>query len=231
MATLSFSVFLDKLLDKSKQQTIREYKPYFKCSCGWKGARSRLRDERRGVVDYLEICPRCDMNVYETTRLEVGDHVDIKAEGKFLYKARIFKAEVKGNKVHYEFERIGHRNQKDSANNNWKGGSQSYWNKHAREDFFKGNVLCELCGSTEKIVIHHKNKDITDNSQDNLQALCGACHNKIHHEGKLNPNWKGGEVILKCEVCNKEYSVRPYRAKKSKYCSLKCTGEAKRRKK
>jgi len=39
---------------------------------------------------------------------------------------------------------------------------------------------CEICGSTYKIQIHHKNRNFRDNNIENLQILCRSCHYQIH---------------------------------------------------
>ena len=46
--------------------------------------------------------------------------------------------------------------------------------------FKKFNNQCSICGKTEGLHIHHKNKDATDNRISNLIVLCGVCHKKIH---------------------------------------------------
>ena len=44
-------------------------------------------------------------------------------------------------------------------------------------------------------------------------------------KGEKNPKWKGGKVKLQCYVCKTDYEVLPYRAEKSKTCSLVCFKE------
>lgn len=41
--------------------------------------------------------------------------------------------------------------------------------------------------------------------------------------GANNPNWKGGMISKKCEVCGKSYEVKKCHIK-SRFCSLKCVG-------
>lgn len=43
----------------------------------------------------------------------------------------------------------------------------------------KGKV-CEICGSTKNVDIHHKDGDFRNNSTSNLMLVCRSCHNKIH---------------------------------------------------
>lgn len=39
---------------------------------------------------------------------------------------------------------------------------------------------CERCGATERLHVHHIDKDITNNVPANLLTLCAACHNRLH---------------------------------------------------
>lgn len=39
---------------------------------------------------------------------------------------------------------------------------------------------CEECPATTKLHIHHKDKDVTNNSPENLAVLCASCHMKLH---------------------------------------------------
>lgn len=39
---------------------------------------------------------------------------------------------------------------------------------------------CNICGSTEGLVIHHKDKNRENNDPENLQLLCSSCHKKKH---------------------------------------------------
>lgn len=40
--------------------------------------------------------------------------------------------------------------------------------------------ICEICGSTQSIDVHHKDGDFNNNSQENLMVLCRSCHMKLH---------------------------------------------------
>lgn len=46
--------------------------------------------------------------------------------------------------------------------------------------FDKYGSKCALCGATEGLHIHHKDKNSTNNRMDNLIVLCGVCHKKVH---------------------------------------------------
>ena len=41
---------------------------------------------------------------------------------------------------------------------------------------------CEICGSTQKIDVHHKDGNHNNNTQDNLLVVCRRCHANIHKE-------------------------------------------------
>lgn len=44
---------------------------------------------------------------------------------------------------------------------------------------------CSLCGSTEFLCVHHKDRDRKNNTVDNLQILCKSCHQKVHDSGRF----------------------------------------------
>ncbi len=41
---------------------------------------------------------------------------------------------------------------------------------------------CVLCGSTNKIDVHHKDGDFHNNSVENLIVVCRSCHLKLHRQ-------------------------------------------------
>lgn len=60
---------------------------------------------------------------------------------------------------------------------------------------------------------------------------CRACFGKYHSKitlGENNPHWKGGNVSRTCEICGKNFEVRPAIARYGfgNYCSNKCVGVA-----
>jgi len=44
--------------------------------------------------------------------------------------------------------------------------------------------ICQACKSLNNIIVHHKDKDITNNNLDNLICLCRSCH-ALEHSAKL----------------------------------------------
>jgi hypothetical protein len=45
---------------------------------------------------------------------------------------------------------------------------------------------CVACGSTEDVVVHHKNGDRRDNSIENLVPMCEDCHTAVHSEYEID---------------------------------------------
>jgi 5-methylcytosine-specific restriction endonuclease McrA len=56
---------------------------------------------------------------------------------------------------------------------------------------------CAVCGSTEKLNIHHKDRDRSNNDPENLETLCPSCHMKLH--------WANGDIPgqekKQCKLC------------------------------
>lgn len=78
-----------------------------------------------------------------------------------------------------EIDRTGENNP------GWKGGIQTY------RKFKKNN--CERCGTTDKLIVHHKDENRYNNVLDNLETLCRRCH-QIHHRCWENlPNPSSGQ--------------------------------------
>ena len=42
-------------------------------------------------------------------------------------------------------------------------------------------LCCARCGAYERIEIHHKDQDISNNLIENLQPLCRQCHIDLHN--------------------------------------------------
>lgn len=45
---------------------------------------------------------------------------------------------------------------------------------------YNGDWVCNDCGGTDNLAIHHINGDHNDNSQANLMCLCNSCHARLH---------------------------------------------------
>jgi len=47
-------------------------------------------------------------------------------------------------------------------------------------DILKLPRVCETCGFSGRVEVHHINKDRDNNTRENLKILCRKCHNKVH---------------------------------------------------
>lgn len=60
---------------------------------------------------------------------------------------------------------------------------------------------CETCKTGEGLQIHHRDEDPFNNSPENLQTLCGACHTRWHWQNGKKPSIQKQSVG--CKVCGK----------------------------
>jgi 5-methylcytosine-specific restriction endonuclease McrA len=58
---------------------------------------------------------------------------------------------------------------------------------------------CQDCGRTDRLHIHHKDGDVTNNSPENLETLCTFCHGK-HHGSRRGRLLATGRWILKDDL-------------------------------
>lgn len=45
---------------------------------------------------------------------------------------------------------------------------------------YKKKSKCDHCGSTENLIVHHKDHDHSNNSRGNHETICRTCHSKEH---------------------------------------------------
>ena len=54
--------------------------------------------------------------------------------------------------------------------------------------------VCEICGSVERLEVHHNDLNWLNNTPSNLQLLCNKCHTKVHsslpNEDKYEESFK-----------------------------------------
>lgn len=64
---------------------------------------------------------------------------------------------------------------------------------------------CERCGTTQKLSVHHIDRDWSNNDTSNLQTLCTSCHTSLHHaRGEIVPRRK--EKL--CKYCERPCLMR-----------------------
>lgn len=64
---------------------------------------------------------------------------------------------------------------------------RAYYHR-ARAVLKKNNIklVCARCNTDRRVEVHHKNKDITNNSLSNLQPLCKDCHILVHESDSIS---------------------------------------------
>ena len=45
--------------------------------------------------------------------------------------------------------------------------------------------VCEICGSTDDVEVHHIDKNHNNNNPENLISLCSSCHTRVHNQSLL----------------------------------------------
>src|SRR5690242_19850538 len=50
-----------------------------------------------------------------------------------------------------------------------------------REQFLEANPNCQICQSTDNLLVHHRNGNRKQNRNDNFATLCRSCHSKVHN--------------------------------------------------
>lgn len=75
------------------------------------------------------------------------------------------------NRVYCSKSCSAHRRMNDQNRN--RKCFHSLARKHLEE-------YCAICGSTERLQVHHWDKNIRNNSPENLETLCATCHMKLH---------------------------------------------------
>lgn len=100
------------------------------------------------------------------------------------------------------------------------GGLPHRGRKTARR--MKPRVACETCGKKDRLEVHHKDGDATNNEASNLEVHCLWCHRKEHkNEGCLVPGCSDA-------YCAKGYCSRHYQ-RWNKYGDplIRCFGKGK----
>lgn len=72
---------------------------------------------------------------------------------------------------------------KGQGNPNWKGGKNKnclYLKRLCVEGTLQ---ICKSCGQDRKLLVHHLDQNMENDSFSNLTTICHSCHNKIHSRG------------------------------------------------
>lgn len=100
---------------------------------------------------------------------------------------------------------------------------------HVRSYYFKyydkfRKSQCERCYSINGLLVHHKDRDFSNNVPENLETLCKRCH-QIEHKcwENIPRNHKRYNEIkpIDCEWCGKSY-IHAAGHTDSRFCSRHC---------
>lgn len=67
-----------------------------------------------------------------------------------------------------------------------KTTDRGYGTRHQkiRASFLKLHPICQRCGAAWSKHLHHKDRNTSNTSASNLEALCQPCHHKEHEGGE-----------------------------------------------
>jgi len=72
--------------------------------------------------------------------------------------------------------------------------------------FIIDNYKCTICGRGYKLLLHHRDRERTNNRADNLIALCYKCHRKHH----LNLFQRHNDIIRRYQSGESQSSIAKY---------------------
>lgn len=88
--------------------------------------------------------------------------------------------------AHQLAERKSYDRQRGSAASR---GYDDAW-RDLRDSKMRANSICECKGCKhEATLVHHKDKNPRNNSQDNLMSVCTPCHERIHAQDRFKPRY------------------------------------------
>jgi len=79
-------------------------------------------------------------------------------------------------------------NQKGEKNHMYKTGIGSY----SKKGFTNLPNVCNRCGDLEKLLVHHKDENRSNNELDNLEILCKRCHQEHHSARDISGKYTKG---------------------------------------
>lgn len=100
---------------------------------------------------------------------------------KEISRIQKINSDVKTGKTKLGFVGKGGNNKKGKESPFYKNGIGEY--RDIKYNYMKENnipEICEICGSTEFLVVHHIDHDRKNNNIENLQLVCRSCHIKLH---------------------------------------------------
>jgi hypothetical protein len=125
---------------------------------------------------------KCANKIEKKSHYKKGHKHDKKTEKKRIEKIRNNPSYGMLGKKHSEITKIKMSESSKKPYNYIDGG---YYKKVKIDK-------CQICNKkSDRILIHHKDKNRENNKKRNLLAVCDKCHSKIHFpDGKIGKNYK-----------------------------------------
>jgi hypothetical protein len=84
---------------------------------------------------------------------------------------------------------------------------------------------CQMCGSSQRLQVHHNDRNPTNNAPENVRTLCARCHRALHIAAG---DWGRGTVQpAQCPIC--ESTFKPKRSRRKLCGRAGCIAESGRR--
>lgn len=136
----------------------------FRSSC--KACRNSGKPRKPPKIKESKTCLACGNAFTPTSNRQVWCHVCSPIERR--------KNRIESCKQYYhQNKQLKGCHPKGEDSPNYKTGIGLYKSTRKEE--------CERCGSSEHLVVHHKDRNRHNNKLDNLETLCRKCHFAEHH--------------------------------------------------
>jgi 5-methylcytosine-specific restriction endonuclease McrA len=149
---------------RSRKQALQKYVKYNDCViCG---TRFRARKAWNSGNLYRSTCSdECEFELRSQ-----------KSKEKWTTERKLKQSEMLTGR-----DTIGWHIPRKEERPNWTGGKSSKTFRRIAFEEYHFSKVCTICGSSEDLTIHHKDRNRTNNSQENLIPLCKKCHTKHHN--------------------------------------------------
>ena len=149
---------------RSKTEALQKYVRYNTCIICKRTFRARERWDSGGNLSRETCSPECE-HILKSNRQKEAWDTERKEHMSKLFTGRSTE---------------GWNIQKGELSHNWKGGATSNVYRRIAFEELKVEMVCSVCGGTEDLAVHHKDRDRTNNTKENIVIMCGPCHTSYH---------------------------------------------------